>query len=737
MDTVSGYVERITFHNEENGYTVLTLQDAGKETVLTGVFPAVSEGEFIRAEGEIIVHPVYGEQMKVERYEFVAPTDEASMEKYLGSGAVKGIGAALAARIVAKFGSDTFRVIEEEPERLSEVRGISERSAMAIAEQIIEKREVRNAVIFLQQYGMTFHMAAKIYREYGMRLYGIVRENPYRLSEDIDGIGFKTADAIARQNGIRPDSEFRIRAGLLYTLSQAVSFGHTYLPKEELLQSAAALLETELGGSDNLLQELSGEKKIRIVRRGSEERIYLNSFYRMEQDSAVLLRDMNISDASISEEEIERKLASILKEKALVLDPLQEKAVHTAVKNGITIITGGPGTGKTTIINVIISYLIREGLDISLAAPTGRAAKRMTEATGYEAQTIHRLLEVSGVPGQSSGTMFQRNSEMPLEADVVIIDEMSMVDTMLMHALLRAMVPGMRLILVGDVNQLPSVGPGEVLKSLIDSECFPVVRLSKIFRQDEESDIIVNAHKINEGEIVEMKPSKDFLFIPREQAGQISGATITLLKEKLPKYVHAKTSELQVLSPMRKGLLGVENLNKVLQEALNPPGAGKAEKEFPFGLFREGDKVMQIRNDYQMEWEIEGSYPRKTGTGVFNGDMGVIRRISFFEETVTVLFDDERMVVYPFSLMENLELAYAVTIHKSQGSEYPAVILPLLSGPQLLMTRNLLYTGVTRAKKCVCIVGSYEVFCRMIENDREQKRYSGLRDMIRELYDDD
>ena len=737
MDTVSGYVERITFRNEENGYTVLTLQDAGKETVLTGVFPAVSEGEFIRAEGEIIVHPVYGEQMKVERYEFVAPTDEASMEKYLGSGAVKGIGAALAARIVAKFGSDTFRVIEEEPERLSEVRGISERSAMAIAEQIIEKREVRNAVIFLQQYGMTFHMAAKIYREYGMRLYGIVRENPYRLSEDIDGIGFKTADAIARQNGIRPDSEFRIRAGLLYTLSQAVSFGHTYLPKEELLQSAAALLETELGGSDNLLQELSGEKKIRIVRRGSEERIYLNSFYRMEQDSAVLLRDMNISDASISEEEIERKLGSILKEKALVLDPLQEKAVHTAVKNGITIITGGPGTGKTTIINVIISYLIREGLDISLAAPTGRAAKRMTEATGYEAQTIHRLLEVSGVPGQSSGTMFQRNSEMPLEADVVIIDEMSMVDTMLMHALLRAMVPGMRLILVGDVNQLPSVGPGEVLKSLIDSECFPVVRLSKIFRQDEESDIIVNAHKINEGEIVEMKPSKDFLFIPREQAGQISGATITLLTEKLPKYVHAKTSELQVLSPMRKGLLGVENLNKVLQEALNPPGAGKAEKEFPFGLFREGDKVMQIRNDYQMEWEIEGSYPRKTGTGVFNGDMGVIRRISFFEETVTVLFDDERMVVYPFSLMENLELAYAVTIHKSQGSEYPAVILPLLSGPQLLMTRNLLYTGVTRAKKCVCIVGSYEVFCRMIQNDREQKRYSGLRDMIRELYDDD
>ncbi|MBR6406133.1 MAG: ATP-dependent RecD-like DNA helicase [Lachnospiraceae bacterium] len=734
MDTVTGYVERITYRNEENGYTVLALSDAGKETVLTGVFPALSEGEFIRAEGELVVHPVYGEQMKVERYEFITPTDRASIEKYLSSGAVKGIGPALASRIVAKFGDDTFRIMEEEPERLAEVRGISERSAMAIAERVIEKREIRSAVIFLQQYGMTFNMAAKIYREYGMKLYGIVRENPYQLSEDIEGIGFRTADQIAQKNGILPDSEFRIRAGILYTLSQAVSFGHTYLPKEELLTAAEELLAVQIAEFDHILQELSVKKKIHIRRDGTETQVYLNSFYRMELDSARILRDMNLRDEALSDDEIDRKLQLLQQEKKITLDPLQHEAAHVAVKNGISIITGGPGTGKTTIINLIITYFLREGLDILLAAPTGRAAKRMTEATGYEAQTIHRMLEVSGNP--AGGSVFQRNSEMPLEADVVIIDEMSMVDTMLMHALLRAMVPGMRLVLVGDVNQLPSVGPGEVLKSLIDSDCFPVVRLTRIFRQAEESDIIVNAHRINEGEIVEKKPSKDFLFILRDEAPRITGATITLLREKLPPYVHADISELQVLTPMRKGLLGVENLNKVLQEALNPPSPKKVEKEFSFGIFREGDKVMQIKNDYQITWEMEGTYPKKTGTGIFNGDMGVIRRISFFEETITVLFDEEKIVVYPFSAVDSLELAYAVTIHKSQGSEYPAVIIPLLSGPQLLMTRNLLYTGVTRAKQCVCIVGSYDTFCRMIRNDREQKRYSGLRDMIRELYGD-
>ncbi len=736
MDTLSGYVERITFRNEENGYTVLTLSDSGREYTLTGSFPAISEGEFIRAEGETVIHPVYGEQMKVSAYEFVAPTDEAAMEKYLGSGAIKGIGAALARRIVEKFGADTFRIIEEEPERLSEVRGISERSAMSITQQIIEKREIRNAVIFLQQYGMTFRMAARVYREYGTRLYTIIRENPYRLSEDIDGIGFKTADAIALHSGIPQDSEFRIRAGILYALSRAIGLGHTYLPQDELILASENLLETEISDFTHILEELEIDKKILIIRKGVEKRVYLRSFYRMEQETAQMISDMNLEDRSLSDQEIDEKLVVLQKQQKITLDDLQHQAAHTAVKNGVTVITGGPGTGKTTIINIMISYFLREGLDIMLAAPTGRAAKRMTEATGFEAQTIHRMLEVSGNPAEGrSGVIFQRNSEMPLETDVVIIDEMSMVDIMLMHALLRAMTPGMRLILVGDVNQLPSVGPGEVLKELIDSDCFPVVRLTRIFRQAEESDIIVNAHRINEGKIVEKKPSKDFLFILRDNAGQITGAAITLLREKLPGYVGADSRELQVLTPMRKGVLGVENLNKVLQEAMNPPSPKKNEKEFPSGILREGDKVMQIRNDYQTEWEIDGSFPPVRGTGVFNGDMGVIRRISFFEESITVLFDDGRRVEYPFSAAEELELAYAVTIHKAQGSEYPAVIMPLLSGPQLLMTRNLLYTGVTRARKCVCIVGSYETFCRMIENDRLEMRYSGLRDMLRECHE--
>lgn len=736
METLEGYVERITYRNEENGYTVLTLAASDDEYCLTGTFPTVSEGEYIRAEGEIIVHPVYGEQMKVAKYEFIAPADEIAVERYLGSGAIKGVGQALAKRIVQKFGKDTFRVLEEEPERLSEVKGISERSAMDIAEQIVEKREIRAAVLYLQQYGISLNFAAKIYQQYGTELYTLIRENPYRLAEDISGIGFRTADEIAKQMGIAPDSEYRIRSAVLYVLQQAVQNGHTYLPEEELFLKTEGLLETEIAEFDHLLDDLAADKKIVMKRSGTERSVYLFYYYRMESDTAIMLKDMNVKDTSVTDQEIDLRLRGMEKDSGIELDALQREAVHEAVKNGITVITGGPGTGKTTTINVIIRYFIREGLDILLAAPTGRAAKRMTEATGYEAQTIHRMLEVNGDPTSSGHAYFQRNADLPLETDVVIIDEMSMVDITLMHALLRAMVPGMRLILVGDVDQLPSVGPGEVLRDLIRSECFPVVKLNKIFRQAEESDIIVNAHKINEGEIVEVKRSNDFLFVLRDNPGMITGATITLLREKLPGYVHADVQELQVLTPMRKGPLGVENLNRVLQEALNPPAKNKIEKEFSFGIFREGDKVMQIKNDYQLEWQVNGTFPVERGLGVFNGDTGVIRRISYFEENITVEFEEGKTVVYPFASCDELELAYAVTIHKSQGSEYPAVIMPLLSGPRMLMTRNLLYTGITRAKKCVCIVGLYDTFARMIENTQEQKRYSGLLDMIRGIYGD-
>ena len=736
MEELTGYVERISYRNEENGYTVLTLSTDDEEHCVTGVFPTISEGEYLTARGEFVVHPIYGEQMKMESYEFSAPGDEVSIERYLGSGAIKGVGAALAKRIVQKFGADTFRILEEEPERLSEVRGISERSAMQIAEQVIEKREVRNAVLFLQQYGISLQMSVKIYRRYGMDLYRVVRENPYKLAEDIPGMGFKSADDIAVKMGIRPDSEYRVRCGVLYVLGQAGGMGHTYLPKDHLFADTEALLSTEIAEFDNVLTDLLMDKKIVIKRVSTEEHVYLMTYYRMESDTAIMMKDLNLRDGSVSVSEIASNLKRLEKESGVVLDELQRSAVYEAVQNGITIITGGPGTGKTTTINIIIRYFIREGLDILLAAPTGRAAKRMTEATGYEAQTIHRMLEVNGDPTNGNGSYFQRNADMPLEADVVIIDEMSMVDISLMHALLKAIVPGMRLILVGDVDQLPSVGPGEVLKDLIRSECFPVVRLNKIFRQAEESDIIMNAHRINAGEIVEVKRSNDFLFILRDNAGMITGATITLLKDKLPAYVHAETKDLQVLTPMRKGALGVENLNKVLQEALNPASPAKQEKEFSFGIFREGDKVMQIRNDYQLEWTGENTFPTERGMGVFNGDTGVIRRISHFEETITVEYEDRKMVTYPYAAADELELAYAVTIHKAQGSEYPAVIMPLLTGPRMLMNRNLLYTGITRAKSCVCIVGNYDTFVQMIRNNDEQRRYTGLLDMIKQVYGD-
>ena len=737
MVQYEGYVGRITYRNEENGYTVLSLETGEDNITCIGVFPSVSEGEMLSLEGEMTVHPMYGLQLKVEKYDFRAPEDTRAIEKYLGSGAIKGVGEKLAKRIVKTFGTDTIRVMEEEPERLSEVKGISERIAADIASQVIEKREIRSAVLFLQQYNISLNQAAKIYKNYGNALYSIVRENPYKLADDITGIGFKTADDIAMKMGFSRDSEFRLQSGTVYALQQASQNGHTCLPKEALLQETTRLLETEVPDFEHLLAELLVKKQIVKKHIGDRETgtdmIYLAAFYRREAGTAMMLKDLNIRDKTVSKEEIEGKLLKLEKEAGIELDGLQKQAIMEAAANGITIITGGPGTGKTTAINMMIRLFLQEGLDIMLAAPTGRAAKRMTEATGYEAQTIHRLLEVNGDP--SEGGRFQRNEDSPLEADVIIIDEMSMVDISLMHALLKAVVPGMRLILVGDVDQLPSVGPGNVLHDMIASGVFSCVRLNRIFRQAEESDIIVNAHKINAGEQVMPKPSKDFLFIPRDNVGSITGATLTLLTKKLPDYVHADTSKLQVLTPMRKGILGVENLNRILQENLNPPSPKKAEKQFAFGIFREGDKVMQIRNNYQIEWVVKGSFPEERGQGVFNGDTGIIRWISAFDETLTVEFDEGRTVVYPFSSCDELELAYAVTIHKSQGSEYPAVILPLFSGPRMLMNRNLLYTGVTRAKSCVCIVGKYETFCRMIENNEELKRFSGLKDMLQELYD--
>ena len=732
---IQGYVEHIIFRNEDNGYSVLNVAEGNKEYCLVGTFLTISEGEYICAQGEMITHPIYGEQMRVDSYAFVAPSDAQSTERYLASGTIKGIGAAMAARIVKKFGDDTFRIIEEEPERLAEVKGISERKAMEIAGQVSQKRDARQAMIFLQQYGITINLAAKIYARYGQEVYGILKQNPYRLADDISGVGFKMADEIARKIGIRTDSDFRIKSGLFYTLLQAVTQGHTYLPETELYERAAALLNVEGIDIEKHVMDLVMDRKLMVKERDHQKIIYASQYYYMELNTAKMLLDLNIKD-SVSQEEMEDKIRKIEKRENIFLDEMQRRAVMEAVNNGLTIITGGPGTGKTTTINTIIEYFDGEGLDILLAAPTGRAAKRMTEATGYQAQTIHRMLELSAALDENGpGNSFGRNEENPLEADVVIIDEMSMVDIQLMYSLLKAVTVGMRLILVGDVNQLPSVGPGNVLKDMIHSHCFNVVMLTKIFRQASESDIIVNAHKINRGEVVEPNVgSRDFLFIQRDNPGNITGATITLVKDKLPSYVHSDIHEIQVLTPMRKGILGVEQLNAVLQQYLNPPDPSKAEKEYGDGIFREGDKVMQIKNNYQLEWEVSGRYqiPLEHGVGVFNGDMGVVLEINHYTEQMTVEYDEGRRVIYSFKQLDELELAYAVTIHKSQGSEYPAVVIPLLSGPRMLMNRNLLYTAVTRAKSCVCIVGSVETFQSMIANEKEQKRYSGLCEMIKE-----
>ena len=735
MATVTGYVEKIKYRNEENGYSVLSVTDGSEEYVLVGNFTYISEGERIEATGRMVEHSIYGEQLAVESYEIKAPEDTLAIERYLGSGAIKGVGAALAKRIVKKFKADTFRILEEEPERLSEVKGISEKMAMSISAQVEEKREMRQAMLFLQQYGISMNLALKIYRHYGQKLYSVIQNNPYQLADDIQGVGFKIADEIASRVGIFTDSDYRIKSGLFYTLQQAVSEGHIYLPQDLLMKRAGALLGVEIHNIEKHIMDLCIEKKTVMKEENGEIRIYPSHYYYLELNTAKMLHDLDIN-CEMPEDMMERRLSKVEQAEQIELDPMQHRAVIESIKHGLLILTGGPGTGKTTTINTMIRFFDSEGMSILLAAPTGRAAKRMTEATGYEAQTIHRLLEVNVNPEEEDSVGgFLRNRQNPLEADVIIIDEMSMVDLPLMHALLCAVVPGTRLILVGDVDQLPSVGPGSVLKDIIASEKFSVVTLTRIFRQAGESDIVVNAHKINAGEPVILdNKSRDFFFLKRQDADTIIGITIMLLQKKLPKYVQAAPNEIQVMTPTRKGLLGVERLNTILQRYLNPEDPKKNEKEINGRLFREGDKVMQIKNNYQLEWEITTKFGLTvdSGTGIFNGDMGVITEINDYTETIEVEFDEARKVKYGYDMTEELELAYAITVHKSQGSEYPAVIIPLLPGPRLLYTRNLLYTAVTRAKKCLTIVGSDTVFQEMIQNKNEQERYTSLAERIRE-----
>ena len=737
-----------------------------------GHFPCISAGETVEAEGGYTSHPVYGEQFSVTSFKVVAPEGADAIERYLAGGAIKGVGPSLAKRIVKKFKADTFRIIEEEPERLAEVKGISINMAMSIAEQAEMKKGMREAVMFMQEYGIGAGLANRIYEKYGPALYTILKSNPYRLAEDIDGIGFRTADSIAVKMGIAPDDKYRIRCGLLYVLSQGALEGHTWLPAEKLSRLSSDLLNVDTGDLEPLLIELQIAGKIVILEKPEEAvtQVYLAAYYYTERDIAERMHAVSIKGEQ-NEELTKKRLKEVERETGIELDELQRLAVTESVENGLLIVTGGPGTGKTTTINSIIRFYEKDHDSIMLAAPTGRAAKRMTEATGYEAKTIHRLLEYTGMPtegnapgkpGSPEGTdgglgaapyadggnaggagategkgRFLRNESDPLEADILIIDEVSMVDIFLMDALLRAVMPGTRLILVGDANQLPSVGAGNVLRDIIASECFKTVRLDHIFRQAAKSDIVTNAHKINAGKPVDLaKKSQDFLFIKNQRPESAIASIKKLITDKLPGYVNCRPLDIQVLTATRKGLLGVENLNLELQCYLNPAARNKKEKKVGFITFREGDKVMQIKNDYDLEWTRydENGTAMEQGAGAFNGDMGRITKIDSETELVTVVFDDLRHAKYDHKQILNLELAYAVTVHKSQGSEYPAVIMPMFRGPHMLMNRNLLYTAVTRAKRCVVMVGLPQVFEEMEQNENENKRWSGLMDRIIESY---
>ena len=732
MAHLEGYVSHIRFHNEENGYTVLELETTHGDEILVGTFHYISEGEYLQAECEFTEHPTHGPQYQVTSYTVKEPEDKAAMERYLSSGAIKGMGPALAERVIKKFKGDTFRIIEEEPERLAEVKGISLKKAMNIAVQFQEKQEMRHAMMFLADYGIPNHFAVRIFQEYRDRMYEILKINPYKLAEDIHGIGFRIADGIAAKAGIAADSEHRIGAAILYVLQQSIGSGHVYLPKEILCRNTGQLLGMPAEFIADHLINLVLDKKLMIRTSGEEEHVYLSSYYFMEMNTSRMLLDLDLQ-FPMEKGEMEQRLAALEEEAEIQLDLQQKSAVEKAMTEGILIVTGGPGTGKTTTINLMIRCFEMQDMEIALAAPTGRAAKRMTEATGHEAKTIHRLLELNGGIEEGEQYHFEKNEENPIEADVIIVDEMSMVDISLMYALLKAVLPGTRLILVGDSNQLPSVGPGNVLKDMIESEVFPVVRLTKIYRQEATSHIVLNAHKINHGDSISLdNKNRDFFFFQKDDIRSVMGGIVYLVRNRLPEYIGANPFDIQVLTPMRKGELGVAHLNQVLQYYLNPASPDKEEREVRDGIFREGDKVMQIKNNYKIEWKVvnEKGFSVEEGLGVFNGDMGIIKQINTFTERVTVIFDEHRQVEYPFSNLDELELAYAITIHKSQGSEYPAVVLPLLSGPSILCNRNLLYTAVTRAQKCVAIVGRQSMVDQMIRNETEQKRYTGLRECL-------
>jgi exodeoxyribonuclease V alpha subunit len=724
---IEGTVEEIIFCNEINGYTVCDIRcGSGEVITAVGYMPFVNEGETLKVTGSWVMHPDYGKQLKAEMYEKLLPQTTEAVEKYLASGVIKGVGPATAAKIVERFGKETLDIIQFRPELLSDIKGISLNKALKIADAFNMQKELRTVVMFFQQYGISPVYSAKIFKVFGEKAIEEIKANPYKLADRIFGIGFKTADRIAMSIGIDPSSKYRICSGIKFVLSQAASSGHTFIPVDKLKEYTSRLLGIGLEDIQQALVALTIDKSVCTEISKGESMVYLSSFYQAELNVCRRLIELSMTDFTKDLDRLDERLERVQTSEGIVLAERQKTAIREALKNGVLVITGGPGTGKTTIIKSILQLLTNDGFEVALAAPTGRAAKRMTEATGCEASTIHRLLEI-GYSGDEDELLFNRTEYNPIDADVIIIDEVSMVDILLMNHLLKAIKPGTRLVLVGDVNQLPSVGPGNVLKDIISCGMIKTVRLTEIFRRAGESMITVNAHRINSGEYPHLnEKGSDFFFVSRRDADSIVKTVVELCRERLPKtYGYDPLRHIQVLTPTRKGPAGVKNLNIELQKALNPEDKRKNEIIFRDYTLREGDRVMQVKNNYNLKWEkVSEDYAE--GVGIFNGDMGLIHHIDSEEQLVRVLFDDERIVEYDFSILDQLEPAFASTIHKSQGSEYPVVIIPVFNGPPVLMTRNLLYTAVTRAKNLVVLVGMEEVLRAMIENERETLRYSGL-----------
>ncbi|WP_035293981.1 ATP-dependent RecD-like DNA helicase [Clostridium sp. KNHs214] len=725
MVEIKGIVEDIVFKNEENGYVVAKIENEKEDITIVGCIPYITEGQTLCMQGEWVKHPKFGQQFKVKTCEEIIPNSLAGIEKYLASGIISGIGSVTAKKIVGRFGEETLEVLDNKIERLKEIEGIGDKKISLIQESYSKHKDVRNIMVFLQTYGVTANQCVKIYKRYGKDSINVVKNNPYVLTEDITGIGFKTADKIARSIGIDKESPFRIQSGINYVINEFCAMGNTYMPRNNLIAEAKKILQVEKDVIEKNIYDSALEGKIKIEDIQGCLCVFTIPFYYSELSVTKKILTLSLVSQEDIKVDVQKEIKKFEKENDIKFSPSQNEAIEGALTSGIEVITGGPGTGKTTIINCITEIFQSQGMTVFMAAPTGRAAKRMEEATGHEAKTIHRLLELGY--GDSDEAFFSKDEDSQLECDVVIVDEASMIDIVLMNSLLKAVGLGTRVIIVGDVDQLPSVGPGNVLRDIIDSKCVKVVRLKEIFRQGKESMIVVNAHKINEGQMpILNKKDKDFYFIKEEDTNKIMDTIVELIYKRLPKFNSNwnKMEHIQILSPSRRGMLGVENLNFKLQEVLNSPAKYKNEREFRNMVFRVGDKVMQIKNNYTLKWNKINS--EEEGIGVFNGDVGFIEDISSEDNTITVIFDDERRVVYDSVYLDEITLAYAMTIHKSQGSEFPVVIMPMFMGPPLLMNKNLLYTGITRAKKLVVLVGKVKALHFMINNDRSFERYSSL-----------